>query len=49
MEWNKYQKPPATVCPEKYCFHWVTLAEPPTCLAGHTPHFKIPLLTENLG
>lgn len=23
MTWNKDVKPPAGVCPERYCFHWV--------------------------
>jgi hypothetical protein len=24
MVWDKDQKPPADVCPGRYCFHWVT-------------------------
>lgn len=23
MEWNKHTRPPPSVCPQRYCFHWV--------------------------
>ncbi|MBN9117755.1 MAG: hypothetical protein J0I06_01050 [Planctomycetes bacterium] len=32
MKWELHQRPPATVCPEEFCFHWVSAggrASPP--------------------
>jgi hypothetical protein len=23
MDWNKCRRPPADICPERYCWHWV--------------------------
>lgn len=36
--WDKYTKPHANVCPEKYCFHWMSvfgMIDQPDVVRGH--------------
>jgi hypothetical protein len=37
MEWDKHAKPPAHVCPRRYCFHWVPLGGTAD-MSGRTYH-----------